>query len=319
MTHVIIGSQGQIGNCISEFLLSHGETSIIRVDVNIEYQPVKTDLMHVCIPYTQNFISIINKYKEQFLPTNIIVYSTVLPGVTEKLGPFAVHSPVEGRHPNLIGGFLTFTRFVAGPCSEQIASFFSSKGLQTKTFSNTKWHLRRARRAPFVGAGARTENARRYNIPRPIAPAQRHPAARDAGIGHALDPARNHDRTRTPDVAGYLPGAPRQDRSHSAWDSRHTVCGSQLLQGPVWRRRTGGAAHLRAAFTQQGDRACPERSAADSGGVPGRGLYRPGCDASPRVERSAARRTVSAWKSWPRGTRSRRASFSTTASVNSRS
>ena len=31
------------------------------------------------------------------------------------------------------------------------------------------------------------------------------------------------------------------------------VCGSQLLQGPVWRRRKNGVTHVRAAFAQQGN------------------------------------------------------------------
>ena len=76
------------------------------------------------------------------------------------------------------------------------------------------WDLRRARRPPCAGAGSRTENARRHHVPYPPARAQRHPAARDAGIDCALDPAGDHDRTRTPDVAGYLQGA-RPPRSTS--------------------------------------------------------------------------------------------------------
>ena len=44
-----------------------------------------------------------------------------------------------------------------------------------------------------------------------------------------------------------------QDRSHPAWHSRHTVCRSELLQGPVWRGRKGCVAHVRAAFAEQGN------------------------------------------------------------------
>jgi UDP-N-acetyl-D-mannosaminuronate dehydrogenase len=139
MKHVVIGANGQIGTCVSQFLTQSGETEIINVDINTPIPEEEfVNLMHICIPYSENFHTEVDKYIIEFQPDRVIIYSTVLPGTTEAVGPFAVHSPVEGRHPNLIGGFLTFTRFVAGPCAEEVAKFFSDRGLNTKTFPDAK-------------------------------------------------------------------------------------------------------------------------------------------------------------------------------------
>ncbi len=89
---------------------------------------------------------------------------------------------------------------------------------------------------------------------------------------------------------------------------------SDLFQGPVRRGRQGGAAHVRAALAEQGDRARAQRAAGNSGGVSRRRLHRPGRHASQRAARARRSLPARAWSAWPRRTRSRRTSSSTTAS-----
>lgn len=138
MTHAIIGSNGQIGTCVSEFLSQKHETDVVKVDIGINYKAKDVDFMHVCIPYSDRFVSIVQQYDQEFHPRHIIIYSTVLPGTTELVGKHACHSPVEGRHPNLIEGFLTFDRFVGGESSDYVGAFFEDMGLCVQTWKDAK-------------------------------------------------------------------------------------------------------------------------------------------------------------------------------------
>jgi UDP-N-acetyl-D-mannosaminuronate dehydrogenase len=138
MRHTIIGAKGQIGSCVTRFFKSHDE-EIFEVDLDTPtYEPQKTHVLHICIRYTDTFVETVKQYQNIFNPIYTIVYSTVAPGTTEQLGIDAVHSPVEGRHPDLYGGFTTFDRFVSGPKARSVAAMFTVLGLNVKTFKDSK-------------------------------------------------------------------------------------------------------------------------------------------------------------------------------------
>jgi UDP-N-acetyl-D-mannosaminuronate dehydrogenase len=138
MRHTIIGAKGQIGSCVTRFFKSHDE-EVFEVDLDTPpYEPQKTHMLHVCIRYTDTFVETVKKYQAIFNPIYTVVYSTVAPGTTEQLGIDAVHSPVEGRHPDLYGGFTTFDRFVSGPKAKSVGIMFSLLGLNVRTFPDTK-------------------------------------------------------------------------------------------------------------------------------------------------------------------------------------
>jgi UDP-N-acetyl-D-mannosaminuronate dehydrogenase len=98
------------------------------------------DMMHVCIPFfgAERFCEDVSYYMKVYPSRHIIIYSTVLPGTCEKLGENVVHSPVEGRHPNLIDGFKTFTRLVGGKCAKEVGDFYKKNGLNVETFEDAK-------------------------------------------------------------------------------------------------------------------------------------------------------------------------------------
>jgi hypothetical protein len=66
-------------------------------------------------------------------------------------------------------------------------------------------------------------------------------------------------------LQGGLSGAARQDRSDSAWNSGHSVCGSELLQRSIRRGRKTSPIDLRPALAKQGNRARAQCVAASSG------------------------------------------------------
>mgnify|MGYP003148991791 FL=1 len=97
------------------------------------------DILNVCIPYTENFVSTVKD-----LPTPnwyTVIHSTVPVGTTEKLGRKFLHSPVRGLHPNLYEGLKTFVKFIGGS-DLQLAQAYSihlrSLGVKTHVCGDAK-------------------------------------------------------------------------------------------------------------------------------------------------------------------------------------
>jgi len=79
-------------------------------------------LMLVAIPYNDNFVNIVKEYQNKFQPEHTIVFSSVAVGTCSQLQ--AIHSPVEGKHPNLDGYLKKGTRFIGGDKDDFAYQFF---------------------------------------------------------------------------------------------------------------------------------------------------------------------------------------------------
>lgn len=121
MDCILIGN-GQIGHAVFEVFLSNQQ----RVDIVdkkwVLDDPVikeamgfknSYDIMLVTIPYSDDFVQIVKDYQKQFNPKATIIFSTVAIGTTRQI-PNAVHSPVEGRHPDLAESIRKMQRFIGG-------------------------------------------------------------------------------------------------------------------------------------------------------------------------------------------------------------
>lgn len=113
-TAIIIG-YGEIGKAIYGYI---GQKCVVIDVVDPEkgytVDPCHEfgyDFMMVCMPYTDNFVEIINKYKYDYSPKCIVIFSTVAIGTT-KLIKSAVHIPLEGKHPNLCNSIRAWKFFV---------------------------------------------------------------------------------------------------------------------------------------------------------------------------------------------------------------
>lgn len=95
MRSLVIG-MGEVGRGVFGVLQGQ-ESSVASRDKDPVIIPYKIDVLHVCIPWGDEFEEAIKEYKELYNPKLVIVYSTVPIGTCEKLG--VVHSPVEGKHP----------------------------------------------------------------------------------------------------------------------------------------------------------------------------------------------------------------------------
>lgn len=122
--HLVIG-MGEIGTGLAEVLQCDG------IDKNDEVP--KADIIHVCFPYSDQFVELVQKYKHDTGASLIVIHSTVPVGATSKCGKEAVHSPVRGRHPHLAEGIKTFVKFFGGERAKDVAAHFSAFGVETVT------------------------------------------------------------------------------------------------------------------------------------------------------------------------------------------
>jgi len=103
---------GEVGKAIGKFYVGKNNCQVYVEEIDTSDFPDKLDILHVCIPYSDNFIDIVKVHIDNYKPL-VIIHSSVPVGTTEKLEyKFAVHSPVRGVHPNLYDGIKTFVKYI---------------------------------------------------------------------------------------------------------------------------------------------------------------------------------------------------------------
>lgn len=120
---LIIG-KGEIGNALFKILDSHYDT-YIRDRENLDIRGI--EVLHICFPYSDKFVEMVQYYQSQYNPKFTVIHSTVPIGTTTKL--YAYHSPVRGVHPNLKEGIKTFVKYLA-PNSEELKQYFNRAGIK---------------------------------------------------------------------------------------------------------------------------------------------------------------------------------------------
>lgn len=95
---------GQVGQALKK--LCEEKYHVLSKDLMFdEFQGKKIDILHICIPYSNNFVDICEKHVNDLKPTLTIIDSTVAPGTTnniyQKTKANLVHAPILGKHPNL--------------------------------------------------------------------------------------------------------------------------------------------------------------------------------------------------------------------------
>ena len=123
---------GEVGSSIYDLILEAGKDVFLEDLEYVMYKGKKygehsvmtgditgfgrTDILHVCIPYSDKFVEIVlDSIKEE--TELVIIHSTVKSGTTEEINrrkcrSVCVHSPVRGIHPNLVESLKTFDKFV---------------------------------------------------------------------------------------------------------------------------------------------------------------------------------------------------------------
>lgn len=135
MKHIVLG-YGDVGKAICEILGPLYEVTKYDPITDKEKPTGRYDVVHVCFPYSAKFIDIVNDYIVDYNPSLVIIHSTVAPGTTSaiKLAP-CVHSPVRGRHPDMVRDIRDiYVKYFGGPCAKEAAQIFDNCGVKTKCF-----------------------------------------------------------------------------------------------------------------------------------------------------------------------------------------
>lgn len=131
----IVVGMGEIGKSIKRVLeegievqtydVSWGEKELL-VQVSNQMREYSR-VLHVCFPYSDNFVAEVEKYQRLFKPKYTVIHSTVPVGTSKKCK--AIHSPVVGIHPHLEKSLKTFTKFFGGEGASEVADLFRRGGV----------------------------------------------------------------------------------------------------------------------------------------------------------------------------------------------
>ena len=111
---------GEVGSSIAK--LVKPKHRLFRKDLKLdEIKNQRLDVLHICLPYSQNFNRLVLAQIKLSRPGLVIIDSTVPLKTTKTLHQaikktLLVHSPIRGTHPYLARDIKKFTKFI-GPTS----------------------------------------------------------------------------------------------------------------------------------------------------------------------------------------------------------
>jgi len=137
---VLVVGLGEIGSALLEIV--KGVYDAVGYDIKKPTElPEKVDVLHICFPYTENFVDYAIGYIERTNPDLVLIESTVLPGTTQKIHEKQLaidicHSPVRGRKADgFKWGFYNYTKFI-GPMNLQSGlkaeEYYQTLGFKTR-------------------------------------------------------------------------------------------------------------------------------------------------------------------------------------------
>lgn len=111
MNNIAIIGNGEIGSSLTKVYEARGIKPMVR-DLNLNTIDKEVDILNICLPFSDKFVSIVNDYIVEYNPKVTIIHSTITVGTTKMIKGNSVHSPVRGVHPNLKEGIETFVKFI---------------------------------------------------------------------------------------------------------------------------------------------------------------------------------------------------------------
>lgn len=126
---LIVGA-GEIGHALLEVLSPYYITRIKDVEPLVIDGQVS--VMHICFPYSENFIEQVKQYQEEYKPKFTVIHSTVPVGTSRKCN--ACHSSIRGNHPFLAQSIRTFKKIIAGEGADEVAEYFRRANIKVQVF-----------------------------------------------------------------------------------------------------------------------------------------------------------------------------------------
>src|SRR5437867_1239548 len=147
----VVAGLGEIGTPILQLISK--VTPAVGYDINEKlvdkkklerYKNLDTNFLHVCIPFTKNFIKNVTALYYTFHPEALVIHSTISPGTTSKLQsklPIPIiYSATRGVHKRMLYDLRRYTKFYAMEPDAPRANWASSsyEKLMKKCGVNTK-------------------------------------------------------------------------------------------------------------------------------------------------------------------------------------
>lgn len=140
--NVAILGLGEVGAAIKQLTEKQHSVFIKELEYD-QTKGKKIDVLHVCIPFTQKFETIVVDLIGQLKPQLSIINSTVKPGTTTAIHAQTqanlVHAPIDGVHPHLYEYLFKFTKPLGAvnQTSYQLAkTHFEELGVKTARFNS---------------------------------------------------------------------------------------------------------------------------------------------------------------------------------------
>ncbi|MCX6760501.1 MAG: hypothetical protein NTZ84_00105 [Candidatus Nealsonbacteria bacterium] len=125
---------GEVGQAIAKFY----QKSTLRIkDLKRNDDFKGVEVLHICLPWSKDFIKTSKKIINETSPKLTIIHSTVAVGTTKKIGGTVVHSPIRGIHPELYKGVKTFVKYIGADnkkAGEAAKKHLEGLGIKTKLF-----------------------------------------------------------------------------------------------------------------------------------------------------------------------------------------
>ena len=133
---------GEVGQAIARFYQNPKVKDLSRDD------GLKgVEILHICLPWSKNFVRIARNEIKEIKPKLTIIHSTIAPGTTRKIisglsraRQGVVHSPVRGIHPHLYKGIKTFIKYIGADnkkVGEMAKKHLEGLGIKTKVFESS--------------------------------------------------------------------------------------------------------------------------------------------------------------------------------------
>ncbi|MGI0057381.1 MAG: hypothetical protein ACREAK_08430, partial [Nitrosarchaeum sp.] len=150
----VVTGLGEIGKPIL-YLISKVEPAV-GYDINQKlmnktkfkkFEKLETRFLHICIPFTEKFISHVTSLYNTFKPEGMVIHSTISPGTTckiqSKLPIPVIYSATRGVHKRMLYDLKRYVKFYAiepntpkaGWASLSYSKLMKKCGVQTKKIS----------------------------------------------------------------------------------------------------------------------------------------------------------------------------------------
>jgi len=120
----VVAGLGEIGLPILKLLSQRSLAVGYDIDPDLmntkkfkKYEKLQTTFLHVCIPFSKNFIKNVISLQKKFFPEIIVIHSTISPTTTsklqEKLTIPIIYSATRGVHKRMLSDLKKYTKFFA--------------------------------------------------------------------------------------------------------------------------------------------------------------------------------------------------------------